>query len=765
MLGKFDLGMGSNINGDASYPHGAVTATTLLGRPVNGHPNGIAPGADFYVVNRTEPATLALLKDSGIRILNFSVGSSGEADKLTDLESFRSYFSKSGRTKAYMDLQDWNILVVWATGNSGNASPGAQDTAPYIVPELKNWIMVTGLNLDGKTHDGTNRCGQRAMLYCMAAPGMVKITDPLNPSTVTWASGTSFAAPQVSGAAALVLEKYPWLTAPQLAETLLTTTNDLGEPGPDPVFGMGGLNIAKAINGPAALRMAWNATIPDGTTATFNNDLNGDGSLTKSGGGSLILNGRSQWTGDTTLNSGTLALHGSLGGNLTQTGGKLALDPTQGLAIKGEATLTQVGLHSNSWIGPSWNGTLLEAGQLNATGPGSMNGHTANSLFFSQTLSTDGNRINASLQRRQAGKETGDQSTWQAVRGLNAAFEQADRNGVAQSRERLAGMQFMDPGNDTNITLDSLSGQAHATARGMAIEAADIQQRWSLQRAREAARDTDRDGSGGTWAMAGTFGSEIRPGNAFSADVRSTLAAAGADRALNAHTLIGASVNTGQIQSDFNRNGGEVTTRSAGAGAYAAYRHGATTLSGFMGQQLLRNEIQRRVLTGNGSDWLTSRTRGTLTQAGLDLQYQVNPGTAFGLTAQRDWLRSQPFEEAGNSGFELIAGRSHSDRTSLGAYAQFFGGAPQGTDGWRFDGGLGVNARLGSVDTGLTAAYRITPDGTFRIDGMELPRTSLWGNAGILRKKGRNTLFLRTDIRHDRNGTAPALSAGWRRGL
>ena len=62
------------------------------------------------------------------------------------------------------------------------------------------------------------------------------------------AGGTSFSAPRVAGAAALVRHKFPKLNAPQLKQVLLQTADDLGAVGPDEVFGYGRLNVLGALS-------------------------------------------------------------------------------------------------------------------------------------------------------------------------------------------------------------------------------------------------------------------------------------------------------------------------------------------------------------------------------------------------------------------------------------------------------------------------------------------------------------------------------------
>ena len=62
------------------------------------------------------------------------------------------------------------------------------------------------------------------------------------------ASGTSMAAPFVSGAVALLLDKYPGASLDFIESRLAAGAVDLGDPGWDPYYGYGRLNIAASLN-------------------------------------------------------------------------------------------------------------------------------------------------------------------------------------------------------------------------------------------------------------------------------------------------------------------------------------------------------------------------------------------------------------------------------------------------------------------------------------------------------------------------------------
>jgi subtilisin family serine protease len=69
----------------------------------------------------------------------------------------------------------------------------------------------------------------------------------LSPVDYSHASGTSMAAPYVSGAAALLWSARPGLTPDQVREALESSARDLGTPGRDPAFGHGLLHVRDAL--------------------------------------------------------------------------------------------------------------------------------------------------------------------------------------------------------------------------------------------------------------------------------------------------------------------------------------------------------------------------------------------------------------------------------------------------------------------------------------------------------------------------------------
>ena len=78
----------------------------------------------------------------------------------------------------------------------------------------------------------------------IVAPGeLILVSD--GKGGVTRMSGTSFAAPLVAGAAALIQDRWPWLKEKprDVAHILLKSAKDLGAPGVDAVYGVGLLDV------------------------------------------------------------------------------------------------------------------------------------------------------------------------------------------------------------------------------------------------------------------------------------------------------------------------------------------------------------------------------------------------------------------------------------------------------------------------------------------------------------------------------------------
>ncbi len=134
-------------------------------------------------------------------------------------------------------------IFVWAAGNDSQKESGALSAMPLAFPELNgHFVNVVAFDQNAKKLAWySNQCGV-TQNYCIAAPGSLLQTD----AKETTVSGTSFAAPIVSGAIAVIKEAFPYMTATQITELLFTTARDLGDPGVDAVYGWGLLDMETA---------------------------------------------------------------------------------------------------------------------------------------------------------------------------------------------------------------------------------------------------------------------------------------------------------------------------------------------------------------------------------------------------------------------------------------------------------------------------------------------------------------------------------------
>lgn len=150
---------------------------------------------------------------------------------------------------AIVRATDNGVIVTMA---AGNVSGGGPEFPAYLValPDLKGRAIAVGsLKPDGKTiSDFSNRAGTRQDFYLVALGENVLTTSNASDNAYETMGGTSFAAPQVAGAAALVEEMWPNLAPETVVQILLETADDLGAPGVDEVYGHGRLNVGNALS-------------------------------------------------------------------------------------------------------------------------------------------------------------------------------------------------------------------------------------------------------------------------------------------------------------------------------------------------------------------------------------------------------------------------------------------------------------------------------------------------------------------------------------
>lgn len=144
-------------------------------------------------------------------------------------------------------------IMVAALGNS--ELPGPEGGPASVVGDSRIaglGIAVGALNASGTgAASFSNRCGTGSVAqYCLFAPGEHIYTTSRSGSRVSWGlfTGTSFATPVVSGAAAVVWGEFPNKTGRQIVARLLDTADRSGVFGNSSIYGRGRLDIEAALN-------------------------------------------------------------------------------------------------------------------------------------------------------------------------------------------------------------------------------------------------------------------------------------------------------------------------------------------------------------------------------------------------------------------------------------------------------------------------------------------------------------------------------------
>ena len=139
-------------------------------------------------------------------------------------------------------LRSAGIVPVFAAGNSGpgsgtGASPASAPGA-VAVGSVSSADVVSSFS--GR---GPSTC-TNAIFPTIAAYGEgIPIEGPAGPTVV---SGTSFAAPQVTGAVALLTAMFPGATPDAIVDALVRGARDVGTPGIDSDTGAGVVNVPQA---------------------------------------------------------------------------------------------------------------------------------------------------------------------------------------------------------------------------------------------------------------------------------------------------------------------------------------------------------------------------------------------------------------------------------------------------------------------------------------------------------------------------------------
>ena len=196
---------GNNATGVASVSWGARVMPVRISGP------------DGYASLSTIAQGLTWAVDNGARVANISYSASGSSTVRSAADKMRA---KGG-------------VVVVSAGNTGAATNGTQSDSLIVVSATGSTDARASWSSYGADVD-------------LAAPG-VSIYTTVRGGGYGSKNGTSFAAPVVAGAAALIKSMRPDFTAAQIEAALTSTALDLGTAGKDDYYGHGRVDAGAAV--------------------------------------------------------------------------------------------------------------------------------------------------------------------------------------------------------------------------------------------------------------------------------------------------------------------------------------------------------------------------------------------------------------------------------------------------------------------------------------------------------------------------------------
>jgi hypothetical protein len=216
--------------GEKAHTHGTAVAGAIV---AHARLMGAAPQARILAVqafgpnDRTAEATTYSISKGidwalsrGARVINMSF--TGPRDPSIE--------------RRMAQARQQGLVLIAAAGNAGPKS------APLYPAAYPNVIAVTATDADDKLFADANQGRHIAV----AAPG-VDILLPAPEAGYQVTSGTSFAAAEVSGIVALMLERKADLGQDAVRKVLTSTARDLGPKGIDPQYGAGLVDAYAAV--------------------------------------------------------------------------------------------------------------------------------------------------------------------------------------------------------------------------------------------------------------------------------------------------------------------------------------------------------------------------------------------------------------------------------------------------------------------------------------------------------------------------------------
>ncbi|WP_275956622.1 S8 family peptidase [Sphingomonas sp. dw_22] len=245
--------------------HGTAVAFTLAGRRNGAGTHGVAFDAQLIVAradsvgscsgtpgsNGESPcrfddvaiaAGLDAARTGGARVVNISLGGSAPEPVLL---------------RAIDRATAAGIVLVISAGNDGPdaLNPDEFTSAANNAAIARGLIIIAGsVGANDVISSFSNRAGTSAGAYLAAVGEDVRAPDQTGVPFL-W-SGTSFSAPQIAGAVALLAQAFPNMSGAQIVQLLFATARDVGPAGVDAVYGHGVLDLTRAFEPVGTMSLA-----------------------------------------------------------------------------------------------------------------------------------------------------------------------------------------------------------------------------------------------------------------------------------------------------------------------------------------------------------------------------------------------------------------------------------------------------------------------------------------------------------------------------
>ena len=232
--GKTNTSVGNPpiLHPDDTVGHGTMVASIAAGN--SGYMIGVAPGADLMFGNWTDPALATnQARIQGAVAINNSWGYS---TTYATQANFDAYFVNDTYGASYLQaLRDYtaNGVVIFAVSNTASArNASIMEALPIFDTSLAAGWLAVGNAVP--IYNGTDitdvalysaGCWEAAR-WCIQADGFWTAASAGSDTEYSSGTGSSFAAPMVAGAMALLAEAFPTLTPHQLRARLLASADN-----------------------------------------------------------------------------------------------------------------------------------------------------------------------------------------------------------------------------------------------------------------------------------------------------------------------------------------------------------------------------------------------------------------------------------------------------------------------------------------------------------------------------------------------------------